>query len=73
MSGNLEGARLLVGHGAIKKLDTVSKRELIYDLRRMIGERKRDFDQYAEENNWPASIDEKAKCRHQILQWLEEQ
>ena len=43
-SGNLEGARFLLARGAIEKLDTVSKRELIYDLRSIIGERKRDFD-----------------------------
>lgn len=29
MDGNLEGARFLVAHGAIKELDTASKKELL--------------------------------------------
>jgi len=56
MSGNLEGARFLVAHGAIEKLDMVSKRELIYDLRSIIGDRKRDLDQYAEKNGSSAKF-----------------
>ncbi|QTN30978.1 ankyrin repeat domain-containing protein [Akkermansiaceae bacterium] len=71
-SGNLEGARFLVAHGAIEKLDAVSKRELIYDLRSIIGQSKRDHDEYAEKNGWPAGSDGKSEARQQILSWLEE-
>jgi len=71
MNGNLEGARFLVAHGAIEKLDTASKKELLYALRRVIGERKRDFDEYAEKNGWPAESSEGAEVQRQILQWLE--
>ncbi len=70
-NGNLEGARFLVAHGAIEKLDTASKRELIYDLRSIIGQRKRDVDQHAEKNGQHAGGDGKAEARQQILQWLE--
>jgi ankyrin repeat protein len=70
-SGNLEGARYLVSRGAIEKLDAVSKRELIYDLRSIIGQRKSDYDQYAAKNGWPAGVGG-SEIQEQILQWLEE-
>lgn len=70
-NGNLEGARFLVAHGAIEKLDTASKRELIYELRSIIGQRKSDFDQFAVKNGWPAGTGG-SEIQEQILQWLEE-
>lgn len=70
-SGNLEGASFLAAHGAIEKLDASSKREIIYDLRSVIGQRKSDFDQYAVKNGWPPGVGG-SEIQQQILQWLEE-
>lgn len=71
-NGNLDGARFLVAHGAIETLDAASRRELIYDLRSIIGQGKRDFDQHVEKNGQPVGDGGKAEARQQILQWLEE-
>lgn len=73
MSGNLEGARFLVVHGAIGKLDAASRKRLVYELRSVIGQSKRDHDMYAEKNGWPAESDRKGEARQQILRWLEEE
>ena len=71
MSGNLEGARFLVAHGAIEKLDAAARKELVGELRRVVGQRKRDHDLYAEKNGWPAGSGGEGEAREQILSWLE--